>query len=103
MENISVAEAKNKLPHFIHQTETLGPIVISRRNQDVAVLISKKDYDNLLQQSNTNSFLQKAEQFRKRNKDFFTNDEIESIFSKAKENNTKGTSWENNIFDGVLE
>ena len=44
MANISVAEAKNKLPHFIHQTEVSGPIIISRRNQDVAVLISKNDY-----------------------------------------------------------
>ena len=31
MANISVAEAKNKLPHFIHQTEVSGPIIISRR------------------------------------------------------------------------
>lgn len=101
MANISVAEAKNKLPHFIHQTEVSGPIIISRRNQDVAVLISKNDYDNLVKTANSNSILAKAEQFR--NKQYFSNQEVESIFSSAKENNTNGSSWENNIFDGVLE
>lgn len=103
MENISVAEAKNRLPYFIHQTEISGPVFISRRSTDVAVLISKNEYDNLVKMANANSILAKAEQFRNRNKEYFSNDEIESIFSAAKENSFNGTSHENNIFDGVLE
>ena len=45
---IPVFEAKNKLPFFIHLAETDGPVPISRHNQEVAYIISKADYEEIL-------------------------------------------------------
>lgn len=101
--NISVAEAKNKLPYFIHLTEQSGPVVISRRNKDVAVLISKKEYEDLVQKAKSNSILARTENFRNRNKELFSNQDIDNIFSATKEDYLQKQSSQKNIFDGVLE
>ena len=47
MDAIPIFEAKNKLPLFMHQAETLGPVFISRRNKTVGVLLSFDDYQKL--------------------------------------------------------
>ena len=44
MNAIPVFEAKNKLPFYIHLSETQGPIPISRRNEEVAYIVSKEDF-----------------------------------------------------------
>lgn len=38
---------KNKLPYFVHKAETDGPVAISRREKEVAFIISKDDYEKL--------------------------------------------------------
>ena len=45
---VPVFEAKNKLPFFIHLAETDGPVPISRHNQEVAYIISKADYEEMI-------------------------------------------------------
>lgn len=45
---IPIFEAKNKLPLFIHQAESDGPVFIARRNQNVAVLVSFAEYNSLV-------------------------------------------------------
>ena len=44
---VPVFEAKNRLPFFIHQAETEGPVPITRHNQEVAYIISKSDYEEM--------------------------------------------------------
>ncbi len=46
---VPVYEAKNRLPFFIHLAEKEGPVPIMRRNEEVAYIISKEDYDDLKQ------------------------------------------------------
>ena len=45
MNAVPIFEAKNRLPFFIHKAETEGPVAISRRNKEVAFIISKEDYE----------------------------------------------------------
>ncbi|MBQ9207300.1 MAG: type II toxin-antitoxin system Phd/YefM family antitoxin [Treponema sp.] len=45
MNAVPIFEAKNRLPFFIHKAETEGPVAISRRNKEVAYIISKEDYE----------------------------------------------------------
>ena len=45
MNAVPIFEAKNKLPFFIHKAETEGPIPITRRNKEVAYLVSKEDFE----------------------------------------------------------
>lgn len=99
---VPIYEAKNKLPLFIHQVENEGPVIFSRHNKDVAVLISLEDYNALVKKANSVSFMEKAKAFRERNKDIFTNQEIDEIFNSARNSSEKGTSWEDSVFDGVL-
>lgn len=44
----SVAEARNNLPHIVHEVEHSRAIEITRRGRPVAVIVSKEEYDRLL-------------------------------------------------------
>ena len=103
MNAIPIYDAKNRLPYFIHEAETSGPVLISRHNQNVAILISVSEYESLVKKANENSFIERARKFRERNKSFFTNEEIDSIFESAKDKSINGTSHENEVFSGVME
>ena len=43
----SIAEAKNRLPALVHETEHDHPIYLLRRGQPVAVLLSTREYERL--------------------------------------------------------
>ena len=43
----SIAEAKNRLPAIVHETEHNDPIFLLRRGQPVAVLLSTHEYERL--------------------------------------------------------
>lgn len=103
MNAIPIYDAKNRLPYFIHKAETSGPVLISRHNQNVALIISVSEYESLVKKANENSFIERARKFRERNKGFFTNEEIDSIFDSAKDKSINGTSHENEVFSGVME
>ena len=103
MNTIPIYDAKNRLPYFIHEAETSGPVLISRHNQNVAILISVSEYESLVKKANENSFIERARKFRERNKEFFTNEEIDSIFESAKDKSINGTSHEKEVFSGVME
>jgi len=108
---IPIFEAKNKLPLYIHKAENEGPVRLSRRNKDVAVILSVADYDNIISQlksfKKSNSIVIRAAAFRERNKDFYTDDNfdqfIENTFSNLRPEDNSGISGEENIWDGVLE
>ena len=56
MNAIPLYEAKNKLPLFMHQAESLGPVFISRRNKTVGVLLSFEEYKKLTASKKTECF-----------------------------------------------
>jgi len=100
MNAIPIFEAKNKLPLFMHQAETSGPVFISRRNKTVGVLLSFEEYQELASKKSKVSFLDKAAEFRKKTAGLFSNDDIDQIFnSKEKQNDT----YESDVFDEVFK
>ena len=100
MNAIPIFEAKNKLPLFMHQAETSGPIFISRRNKTVGVLLSFEEYQELASKKSKVGFLDKAAEFRKKTAGLFSNDDIDHIFnSKEKQNDT----YESDVFDEVFK
>ena len=50
-DEISIAEAKNKLPSIIHSVEKGPYIKLTRRGKPVAVLLSIKEYERLSQKT----------------------------------------------------
>lgn len=108
---IPIFEAKNKLPFYIHKAETEGPVRLSRHNKEVAVIISASEYDNLLLQLKNcmkgKSIVERAAAFRKRNEQFYKNDnfdsEIQEVFSNLRPADENGFHNEKNIWDGILE
>ena len=102
MNTIPMYEAKNKLPLYMHQAETAGPVFISRRNKTVGVLISIQDYNKFVSQKPKKTILECAAEFRKKVDDTLTDEEIDRIFD-VRDHSTKGTSWEDDIFKGVFD
>lgn len=100
MDAIPIFEAKNKLPLFMHQAETLGPVFISRRNKTVGVLLSFDDYQKLSFHQRRESILDKAAEFRKKTASLFTNEEIDSIFNSG---DAAPDNYESDVFDGVFK
>lgn len=99
---IPIFEAKNKLPLFIHQAESDGPVFIARRNQNVAVLVSFAEYNSLVASAHKKkpAILERAEAFRKRTAGMFTNNEIDKIFSDAKDKTLD--TYQTDVWDGVF-
>lgn len=65
MNAIPVFEAKNKLPLYIHLSETQGPIPISRRNEEVAYIVSKEDFLEMQNQKKEKSIVDLLQERRK--------------------------------------
>ena len=83
-EAVPVFEAKNKLPFYIHKAESEGPVFLSRRNKEVVVMLSVTEYNRLLAQAKENrkqmSILDRVKDFHERNKDLYSDAEIDEIF-----------------------
>ena len=73
-DSIPIFEAKNKLPYFIHKAETEGPVFLSRRGKNVAVIISQAEYDEKF--ANKRSFVDEVNELRQKYLDVLDNDDI---------------------------
>ena len=102
MNAVPMYEAKNKLPLFMHQAETTGPVFISRRNKTVGVILSIEEYNKLISVKPKRTILEAAAEFRKKVDDTLTDEEIDRIFN-VRDDSIKGTSWENDIYKGVFD
>ena len=102
MNTVPIYEVKNKLPLFMHQAEETGPVFISRRNQTVGVLISFEDYNRMISRSRKETILDRAEEFRRKTAGLITNEDVDKIFD-VRDYSTTGTSWENDVFEGVFD
>ena len=100
MNTVPIYEAKNKLPFFIHQAETVGPVFISRRNKTVGVLISIDEYNRFIANKPKETILDRAAEFRRKTAGLFTDKQIEEIFDVR--DNTPD-SYESHVFDGVFD
>lgn len=110
-EAIPIFEAKNKLPFYVHQAETEGPVRLSRRNKEVAVLISASEYESMVLQLKSlmkgKSIVERASAFRKRNEAFYKDDnfdaQVQRIFSDLRPADVNGFIEEDHVWDGVME
>ena len=100
MNAVPIFEAKNKLPFFIHQAEESGPVFISRRNQSVAVLISMDDFKRLSAKRKP-TIVERAQALRKQFDATLTDEEIDRIFSEARDNSVD--TYGSHVFDGVFD
>ena len=100
MNTVPIYEAKNKLPYFIHQAETVGPVFISRRNKTVGVIISIDEYNRFLAHKPKETILDRAAEFRRKTAGLFTDKQIDEIFDVR--DNTPD-SYESHVFDGVFD
>ena len=100
MNAVPMYEAKNKLPLFMHQAETLGPVFISRRNKTVGVILSIDEYNKLVAAKPKRTILEAAAEFRKKVDDTLTDEDIDRIFNVRDE--TPDT-YESHVFDGVFD
>ena len=99
MNAVPMYEAKNKLPLFMHQAETSGPVFISRRNKTVGVILSIEEYNRLIAAKTKRTILEAAAEFRKKVDDTLTDEDIDRIFNVRDE--TPDT-YESHVFDGVF-
>ena len=100
MNTVPIYEAKNKLPFFIHQAETVGPVFISRRNKTVGVIISIDEYNRFIANKPKQTILDRAAEFRRKTAGLFTDKQIDEIFDVR--DNTPD-SYESHVFDGVFD
>ncbi|MBO4858640.1 MAG: type II toxin-antitoxin system Phd/YefM family antitoxin [Treponema sp.] len=100
MNTVPIYEAKNKLPFFIHQAETVGPVFISRRSKTVGVLISIDEYNRFIANKPKETILDRAAEFRRKTAGLFTDKQIDEIFDVR--DNTPD-SYESHVFDGVFD
>lgn len=100
MNAVPMYEAKNKLPLFMHQAETLGPVFISRRNKTVGVILSIDEYNKLIAAKPRRTILEAAAEFRKKVDDTLTDEEIDRIFNVRDES---PDTYESHVFDGVFD
>ena len=102
---IPIYEAKNKLPLFIHQAETDGPIFNSRRNKSVAVLIALDDYNDLLHRAEEPkkkmNVVERVATFKERNGWPITDEDIDEVFGDVRDHTP--ISFESHVFDGIME
>ena len=100
MNAVPMYEAKNKLPLFMHQAETLGPVFISRRNKTVGVILSIDEYNKLISARPKRTILEAAAEFRKKVDGNLTDEEIDRIFNVRDES---PDTYESHVWDGVFD
>ena len=103
MNSVPIFEAKNRLPFFIHQAESSGPVFISRRNKNAAVLISFDEYNSLIHRAKKPSFLERVAKLKKEMGATITDEQIDEIFGSVRDTSIHGTSWEDDIYKGVFD
>ncbi|MBO4706360.1 MAG: type II toxin-antitoxin system prevent-host-death family antitoxin [Spirochaetaceae bacterium] len=99
---VPVFEAKNKLPFFIHLAETDGPVPISRHNQEVAYIVSKADYEEMMIASKPQKSI--VEKMQERRKKYGLEDDdfdYTEYFDSLRERAYFGRSDSEHIFDDV--
>lgn len=86
MISVSVGEAKNKLPYFLHMVEEQGESVqITRHGKTVAVINNQETFNTLDKKQIFTNGLQK---WREKYADYlsnFSNTEIDKIFTREKD------------------
>lgn len=108
-EAVPVFEAKNKLPFYIHKAESEGPVFLSRRNKEVVVMLSVTEYNRLLVQAKENrkqmSILDRVKDFHERNKDLYSDAEIDEIFNSIEKKRSEISYYRDveNVWDGIME
>ena len=100
MNTVPIYEAKNKLPFFLHQAESVGPVFISRRNKTVGVIISIDEYNRFIANKPKQTILDRAAEFRRKTAGLITDEQIDEIFDVR--DNTPDT-YESHVFDGVFD
>ena len=100
---IPVFEAKNRLPFFIHQAETEGPVPITRHNQEVAYIISKTDYEKMKAAASPRKSL--VERIHDSRKEFGLTDDDDfdytEYFDSLRDRNYFGRPGSEHIFDDI--
>ena len=99
---VPVFEAKNRLPFFIRLAESEGPVPITRRNQEVAYIISKEDYDELKAGSKKKKSI--VERLQERRKKYGLEDDdfdYTEYFDSLRDRNYFGRPGSEHIFDEV--
>lgn len=61
-DSVPIFEAKNRLPFYIHKAETEGPVFLSRRGKNVAVIISQNEFDEKI--ASKKSFIDEVHELR---------------------------------------
>jgi len=108
---VPVFEAKNRLPFYIHKAEEEGPVILSRRNEDVAVIISIEEYKAFLEDRRKArkdlNIVERAKLFRERHKDLYEGDDfdktIDQIFNHLRDGQPSSYDKEKHVWDEVLE
>lgn len=108
---VPVFEAKNKLPLYIHQAEEKGPVILSRHNKDVAVLISIEEFNQLMEDRKAYrkklNIVERAKLFRERHKELYEGEDfdktIDQIFNQLREDQPSSYFKEKHVWDDVLE
>lgn len=104
---VPIYEAKNKLTSYIHQAESEGPVTLTRHNQEVAVIISKAEYDSLVakarEQQNKKPFLVRVKEFHEEHKGLYSDEEIDSIFNLSRNYDCPRFDNAAHLFDGIME
>lgn len=86
MISVSVGEAKNKLPYFLHLVEDKGEAIqITRHGKTVAVINTQEDSNVLDKKLLFAKGLQKWRQKYSKELRKFSNQEIDSIFIREKD------------------
>ena len=84
-DSIPIFEAKNRLPYFIHKAETEGPVFLSRRGKNVAVIISQEEYEEKI--AKKRSFIDEVNDLKEPYLDVLDN---EDIFANLRDKNDFG-------------
>ena len=100
---IPIYEAKNKLPYFIHLSETDGLVPISRRNKVVAYIISSNEFEEMILKTGKKKSL--AERIHDSRAKFGLTDDDDfdyaGYFDGLRDRNYFGRPEGNQVFDGV--
>lgn len=110
---IPIFEAKNKLPFYVHKAESEGAVTLSRRNKEVAVLISITEYNSLLESAKSakkeKTFLERVSDFRKQNSEFYKNDNFDELYNEftqiieSRDRSYPDYDKAAHIWDGIME
>lgn len=104
MNAVPVFEAKNRLPFFIRKAETEGPVPISRRNTEVAYIVSKEDFE-AMNKNKKKSIVDRLQERRKEygleDDDFDFSEHLERIRQEEGYYEYYGRPESEHIFDEV--